>query len=188
MGGKSKRIGSGYERECANIISKWMTGSDEELVCWRTSGSGSVGTNRKKKGLNGNHVDGDLQCLDTNLYGDFFNLFFIDSKSLGSVHLMIINPKNKKSNQLFSEWRKVVSDAKTSGKIPMMLVKARNDRKINDFIVLPGYVVYKGSNFINYYVSFEDEMYDFQIVGQQDFFENNDWKNFIKNNQNLLTN
>jgi hypothetical protein len=132
----SKRVGGDYERECAKKLSEWLTGSNEKLVCWRASHSGSVSTNRLKKGLKGDNVAGDFQCLDLE-YSYFFDNFFIDSKSLTGINLFMINEKNQKSNKLFQEWKKVVSDADKNLKIPMMLVKVRDDRSIPEFIMLP---------------------------------------------------
>jgi hypothetical protein len=178
----SKKIGGEYERQVAVKLSKWLTGSDEKLVCWRSPHSGSVGTNRKKKDLDGENVSGDFQCLDSN-YEEFFNLFHCDSKNLGDVHLCLINPNSMKSSQLFSNWRKVILDA-GSNKIPLMFVKARNDRKIPEFLVIPaGCQYHDDSNMIAYWVKYNELVYNFMIVLQDDFFRLNNWEDLIKSNK-----
>jgi len=173
----SKKIGGQYERDLAVKLSKWLTGNEDKLICWRASHSGSVGTIRNKKGLDGNTTSGDLQCLDSK-YEGFFNSFFIDAKSLGNVHLMLINPKSMKSSQLLTEWKKVVSDATKFLKIPLMFVKARNDKKIPDFIIIPEGVNYSCTYLIKYH------LWDmvFRLVLQDDFFKMNNWEDFVRTN------
>jgi len=174
----SKNIGNSYEREIAKKLSKWFTGNDNELVCWRHVSSGSIGTIRKKKGLSGNNVDGDFQCLDST-YESFFNKFYMDSKSLTDINLFMINPKNQKSNKLLNEWKKVVKDA--DDKIPIMFVKVRDDRSIPEFIMLPDDDVSIPLNidsFIKY--DFLDMNYNFILILQDDFFRSNNWEDFVK--------
>ncbi len=178
----SKVIGGNYERIIAKKLSKWFTGNDNELVCWRTAGSGNVGTIRKKKGLSGNNVDGDFQCLDSK-YESFFNKFHMDSKSLTDINLFMINPKNQKSNKLLNEWKKVVKDA--GDKIPMMFVKVRDDRSIPEFIIMPGddfSLSFNIDSFIKYDFLNMDYNFNFILILQDDFFESNQWENFMEEN------
>lgn len=176
----SKQLGGQYERDIANKLSIWLTGSKEKLVCWRASHSGSIGTLRKKKGLQGENVSGDFQCLDST-YEPFFNKFHCDSKNLGDVHLYLINPNSMKSSQLFSNWRKVIIDAGRD-KIPLMFVKARNDRKISEFIIIPIGVKFNINNLMAYYVHFNTVEYRFMIVSQDEFFKQNTWESLINLN------
>jgi hypothetical protein len=175
----SKAIGGDYERECAKNISAWLTGDkDADLVCWRSVSSGSIATVRKKKGLEGKNLSGDFQCLDSK-YEEFFNIFYCDSKSLGNVHLMLINPNNIKSSQLFNEWLKVCKDAESSNKKPLMFVKARNDRKIPDFIIIHNNISLSFKSYIHYGVFYNKEWYKFSLMLLNDFFEYNTWKDLI---------
>jgi len=171
---KSKSIGSDYERVIAKKLSEWFTGSDEELVCWRTAGSGSVGTFQKKKGKSGKNFDGDFQCSDSR-YEKFFNKYFMDSKSLTAINLFMTNPSNQKSNKLLNEWKKVVDDS--GDKVPIMFVKVRDDRKIPEFVVIPNHdtsVCYYESC-ISYSIDFR---YDCVIITQDEFFKNN-WEHLV---------
>lgn len=176
----SKSLGGQYERETAVKISKWLTESEEKLVCWRAPHSGSIGTVRKKKGLDGENVSGDFQCLDSE-YEPFFNNFHCDSKSLGDVHLCLINPNSMKSSQLFENWRKVILDA-GNNKFPIMLVKARNDRKIPEFMLLPVGLSFICHNIMVYYVNFDEVEYRFMLVLQNEFFKLNNWKELLNKN------
>lgn len=176
----SKQIGGTYERTIAFRLSKWLSGSTDKLICWRNTHSGNIGTIRKKKGLSGDNVSGDFQCLDSK-YEDFFNLFHCDSKSLGDVSLMLINPNGMKSSQLFSNWRKVCEDAGES-KIPLMFVKARNDRKVPDFVIIPLGVDISYENGIEYHVEYEGKEYDFSLILQEEFFRIINPESFLQRN------
>jgi ribosomal protein L39E len=182
----NKRIGSGYERECAKILSEWFTGNKEDLVCWRTSGSGSVATNRIKKGLKSSNLDGDLQCTDFT-YQPFFDKFFLDSKSLTKINFFMTNEKNIKSNKLLNEWIKVVDDAIKNKKIPIMIVTVRDNRTVPDFIVLNTNFRFppdhKGLSLIVYSFSSKDLKYKFKydcvLIPQKVFFEKYSWLDIL---------
>lgn len=176
-----KQIGNSYERECAKKLSKWLTGSDEELVCWRNTHSGSIGTTRIKKGLKGTNVSGDFQCLDSK-YQKIFDKFFIDSKSLTKVNLLMINRKNLKSNKLFNEWKKVYDDAWKNKKIPMMLVKIRDNKSIPDFIILPSFYFddFISLPHINFELSEDLEQFDCKLYLQDEFFQKINWESLVK--------
>lgn len=182
----SKAIGGDYEREIAKKLSDWLQYekpiNERDLICWRVSHSGSVGTNLKKKGIKGQYTSGDFQCLNSN-YEYFFNTFHCDSKSLGDVHLMFINPKNKKSNQVLNEWKKVFEDA-GNNKIPIMFVKARNDRKIPEFIVLPK-LIHVDSDLPCMFISLNNK-YSFYIVLLEEFFQHEKPKHFYEKNKNFV--
>lgn len=174
----SKRIGGDYERVTSKNLSKWLTGSEEELVVWRTAGSGSVATIRKKKGLNGNTLDGDFQCLNPK-YQLWFNTFYMDSKSLTDVNLFLIAEKNA-SNQLLTEWEKVKKDA--GSKLSLMFVKLRGNKKVEDFIVAPWGVkpFLILNNYIEYRVHTEFHNDRLFIMSQREFFSLNNWEHILK--------
>jgi len=178
----SKRKGSSYERDVARILSKWVTGTYDEIIYWRDSGSGSVSTIAKKNGKSASGLDGDFLCVDTSEksieYKQLLDIFFVDAKCLGNVHLNMINEKNQKSNQLLQNIIKVFKDAKSSKKIPMLIVKATNDKNLADFIVVPQKTGLQCKNCITYQV----QEYKFIIVLQEEFFSMNNWKEFIFHN------
>lgn len=167
-----KRIGSGYERDVAKKLSEWMSGNSEDLVCWRTAGSGSVGTIRKKKGLAGSNIESDFQCIDSK-YEEFFNLFFIDSKCYKEFNPFIINTKNIKSNSIFNQWLKVVSDC-PSNKYPIMICKIR-DRQTPEFVVVSNKMKYNFTNKMEYSILINNSFVYFTIITLDDFLKNNEW-------------
>lgn len=129
----SKRIGNNYEREIAKILSKWISGKNDPLICWRNVHSGSISTIAKKKGLSGDNTDGDFQCLNP-AYQFMFDTFCFDSKCYKDCNPYFINDKNMKSNSILNQWIKVCKEA--GNKIPVMLVKIR-DRSTPEFICIP---------------------------------------------------
>jgi hypothetical protein len=176
----SKRIGSNYERDIARILSQWFTGNKDELVVWRSVSSGSIATIRKKKGLNQNNLEGDFQCLDLK-YQPFFDTFYLDSKSLSKINLFTTNPKNEKSNQLLSEWKKVLKDS--GDKFAIMIVKIRGDRTIPDFVMLQEDIIVKCNNCIHY--MFKDPKFNALIITQEEFFKYNKWNTFLEKNKKI---
>jgi hypothetical protein len=174
----SKHIGNDYERECAKKLSKWLTGSDEKLICWRDTSSGTLSTVRNKKNLATAGFSGDFQCLDLE-YINFFNEFHVDSKSLTKINLMMISEKNQKSNKLFQEWKKVCKDADKNNKIPMMLVKVRDDRSIPDFIIFDIRIEIDYLSKIDFEFNENMENYNCQLFLQDEFFKEINWKTLI---------
>lgn len=175
-----KAIGNSYERDISRKLSEWFTGNEEDLVVWRTSGSGSVGTIRKKKGLDGSKLEGDFQCIDKQeIYGKFFDIFFLDSKSLTGINLFLTNEKNQKSNKLFQEWKKVYGDS--GEKKAIMLVKVRDDRSVPEFLMMQEDILFECDNCIH--VLFKDSNLNAVIVTQEEFFKYNNWKIFSEKNK-----
>ena len=172
----SKKIGNNFERTMSVRLSSWLTGDEKNLVVWRDVSSGTLSTVRKNKGLQTENQSGDFRFYDFT-YKNFFHNFHCDAKSLGNVNLMLINSKNQKSNQVINEWAKVKSDAGT--KIPMMFVKARNDKKIPDFIMMSSHIIFLYENMIVYDIGNES----ISLILQDEFFELNDWKIFTENNK-----
>lgn len=173
----SKSIGNNYERELSKKLSLWFTDGKSDDVCWRDLGSGNRSTIRKKQGKDSIR-DGDIVATD-HIYQPFFDKFHIDAKSLRNVHLMLINQNNIKSSQLFKEWLKVESDAVHFNKIPLMFVKARNDRKIPDFIVFNrNDINYALVSSIDYCIYWNSWFKNISLILQDDFFRFNNWENF----------
>lgn len=175
----SKKIGSAFERDSARLLSHWLTGSDEELVVWRASHSGSVATIARKKGLSAKKLDGDFQVLDET-YRKLLDTFFIDSKSLTKCNFFLANPKNIRSNKLFKEWRDVVKSA--VDKKSLMIVKVRDDNKVPLFVVVDESTNLHSSQIMKYQINFEDKIYYLNILTWEDFVSNNLWEELVENN------
>jgi hypothetical protein len=175
----SKQKGNAFERDSSRLLSEWVTGSDKELVIWRSSQSGTVATIAKKKGISARKLDGDYQVLDEK-YRKLLDTFFIDGKSLTKCNFFFGNKKNIKSNKIFKQWLKTIKGA--GDKKPMMIVKVRDDRKVPIFVMLKFGTYYETKNGMNYRIFFKDVKYEFSITTWEEFVENNSWEEFVENN------
>jgi hypothetical protein len=175
----SKSLGGQYERDFSKKLSYWLTGSEENLVVWRTLGSGSVGTQRRKKGFVDNAQSGDLQCLDL-AYQPFFDTFYIDTKCYKEFNPLIINSKNIKSNKLFLQWVKTLEDC-PEGRVSLMPIKVR-DGSTPEIIFVENKCCFSKMNYMKYSVNYNDKTYNFYIVLLKEFFELNDWETLCKTN------
>jgi hypothetical protein len=97
---------------------------------------------------------------------------------LSKINLFTTNPRNEKSNQLLSNWKKVLVDS--GSKFAIMIVKIRGDRTIPDFVMLQEDIIVKCNNCIHY--MFKDSKLNALIVTQEEFFKYNKWKEFLGKN------
>jgi hypothetical protein len=123
-GGAAK--GSRYERELCKRFSFWFSDGESEDLFWRTSGSGSRATNRRRLGKNPSKFDfGDMKHetekgkpLVEHLCWEFrsrarFDLFAV----FGSG---VEDPKTS----LLASWAKACYEADCSGRRPILITKA----------------------------------------------------------------
>jgi hypothetical protein len=164
----SKSIGNNYERQFSKELSAWITGDVNADICWRDTGSGTRATIRKKEGKE-TAYQGDIICTDLN-YIWFFELFYIDTKSYKEFNSLIINPKNKKSNEIFIQWKKTIKNCPES-KIPLMPCKIRSH--IPEFIITPSYFRCNYENIIHYEVNEDEITYNFNLYMLEEFFRLN---------------
>lgn len=174
----SKKIGSNYERETARVLSKWISGKDDPLICWRLVSSGSVSTNERKKGKSGVTLDGDFQCLNP-IYQFVFDTFCFDSKCYKECNPYFINEKNMKSNSILNQWIKVCKEA--GSKIPVMLCKIR-DRSTPEFICIPGNS-WLPPNIKTMSYNFYNDVCDLKIVMLSDFISKVNVTEFYEHNK-----
>lgn len=181
--GNSKRIGNNYERDMSRKLSEWFTGEPGSDVIWRDQGSGSRFTTRKKKGL-ATAYDGDLKATDPR-FNYFFDLFSVDTKSLTDINLYFLNPNNQRSNKLLQEYIDVSSKCPEK-KIPIMIVKVRDDRRISDFIMFPSFLKFSHAcSYMYYEIFYNDGLHQIIMMDLEkflafhkpiDFYENNKGK------------
>ena len=181
MGAKSAHLGGIGERYFSEVFSEWLTGSKEELVIWRQSGSGSIATKRMKKGLSGKNVDGDFRALDLN-YKPFLDRFYLDAKNYPANNFkdfnpVFINPNNQASNKILKQWLKTADDARKVGKIPLMPVKLRikGGGFIPDLIFMPLELNVECNNIITCNTSY----FKFKYMLLEEFFKLNNWKKLV---------
>jgi len=176
-----KNIGNSYEREFSYKLSEWITGEKDADVCWRDVGSGSRHTTRNKQGKETSRK-ADIVCTKLQ-YEEFFNKFYIDTKTYKEFNPIIINQKNIKSNDIFLQWVKTVTECPKS-MIPIMPCKIRN-RTTPQFIIVPESMWCQSLNHMWYTVQFQQEVYKFKLILQDEFFMLNDWKSLVSQNSFL---
>lgn len=168
-----KSIGNSFEREFSKLISKWFTGSDEDLVVWRNQSSGSVGTIRRNKGLKSSVQNADINCLDPK-YKPFFDKFYVDTKSYQDINPLFNNKANQKSNAILNQWIKTVEEC-PEGMIPIMPVKIRN-KKTPLLLVCNSDFKCKFNNRIEYFLESQKNIIIYYL---DEIFSLNDWEEIV---------
>lgn len=179
----SKRIGNSYEREIAKILSKWISGKNDPLICWRNVHSGSISTIAKKKGLSGDNTDGDFQCLNP-VYQFMFDIFCFDSKCYKECNPYFINDKNMKSNSILNQWIKVCKEA--GNKIPVMICRIR-DRKTPEFICIPesSWLPVNDIKMMKYFF-YDDRITDMILIMLDEFLDKVNATEFYEYNKGVI--
>ena len=172
----SKSIGNNFEREFSKQLSLWASNGLNDDLFWRDNSSGARFTTRKKQNKD-TIIKGDIVAIDLK-YKPFTDLFFLDTKSYKSFNPFIINENNIKSNLIFKQWLKVLSDCPNT-MIPIMVCHIR-DRVTPDFIVVKNNTKLAYRQIIEYSILFNIERYEFKIILLDDFFKNNNWEELIK--------
>ena len=114
-GGKAK--GSGYEREIAKFLTKWITGSEKPYCFWRSPSSGALATISAA-------MDASGDIIPIRDEGKFLtNLFSIEIKT-GYPHADFFQHfKDMKNDVIKAFWIQCCTDAKKADKYPMLIFK-----------------------------------------------------------------
>ena len=123
MAGNGKGKGSSWERDIARFLTKWMSGQDKELYCWRSPGSGSVATIN----LGNKAISGDLIPLK-NESTKFFDIFSVECKNgyPGADPFKCI--MKTKGDDIKDFWTQANRDAAKAEKLPMLIFKKKGVR------------------------------------------------------------
>lgn len=165
VNGKSK--GSGFEREIARFLTRWMSGQDKDLYCWRSPGSGSVGTiNIGSKALSG-----DLIPLKPEA-AKLFDMFSIEAKTgyPGADPLKVI--KKVKNDELKAFWVQANRDAERTEKYPMLIFKKKGMKPMIG-LTIDGILHFKGSNhldLVSISINFREGLPGLVLFDMEDFF------------------
>lgn len=135
MGGKSK--GGTFERKLCVDLSEWWSGGERDDIFWRTSGSGSRGTARSKRGKSTHGQYGDIQAVDP-LGAPLMALFTIEAKKGYNKetlsHLLDRKPDSKPT-ELEGFIRQAIEDCTKAGTPYWLLIHKRDNRET--LVVLP---------------------------------------------------
>lgn len=120
MAVSGKHKGSQYERVVAKKLSLWLSNGVRDDLLWRSSLSGGRATLLFKQGKKNKSQTGDLSSIDI-LSQEFIDQFFVEIKCYKSLD--ITSGFVKSTGLLKSFWDKLVKDALTAKKNPMLIAK-----------------------------------------------------------------
>jgi len=115
--GKSK--GSGFEREVAKFLSKWMQGTEKPYIFWRTPASGAMQTIHSDENMSGDII---AVRSEGKWLTDTYSIEIKNGYSNTSLDKFF---KYNKSDPLKSFWSQCVNDANESEKYPMLIYKKK---------------------------------------------------------------
>lgn len=116
-GGKSK--GSSFERFLCKELSLWLSNGKHQDLLWRSAMSGGRSTVAMKKGVKMSAQVGDISSIHK-LGHSFINRFMIEAKFYKSLNY---DSLIKGNGNLITFWQRACEDAKTHGKLPMLIAK-----------------------------------------------------------------
>ncbi len=118
----SKSKGSGFERKVCRMLTKWMTGFEDPVICWRSSNSGGTFTVNRKKNAAQKTMAGDICSIDEKSKW-FFDKYSVEVKCgyPGSNPLKLF--KNSKNDEIRLFWEQANKDANESNKEPILIFK-----------------------------------------------------------------
>lgn len=137
-GGKDK--GAGYERECARVLSIWVSEGKSKDLFWRSAASGAMATMRAKQGKDVGPHAGDLIPVGQEGSG-FMDAFCVECKRVKSMNWvdLIYNRLDVIDSMppIDQFWNQAVSQGGDSNRRPFLMF--REDRK-PDLIGIDAYM------------------------------------------------
>jgi len=129
----TKGKGSGYERAVCRMLSKWIQGTEDPVLIWRSSNSGGTFTiNTKIKGIAAKAMSGDLCSIDEKSKW-LFDKFSVECKCGYSKANPLKLFKFTKNDELESFWNQATTDASRSSKNPILIFKQNQGKSIIGF-------------------------------------------------------
>lgn len=129
--------GGVWERECAKMLSLWWTDGERDDTIWRTSGSGSRFTTRKKQGKGTYNAAGDL-CATDPIAQPLFDFLLIECKRgyakerpSGSINVLywLDRPHGTKKPLLYQWWIKADQERLDAGRSRAVVVFKRTGKR-----------------------------------------------------------
>ncbi|MEA3280600.1 MAG: hypothetical protein U9Q38_08395 [Thermodesulfobacteriota bacterium] len=116
--GGGKRKGSGFERDVAKILTKWLTGKERPYAFYRQPASGGIFTIFEECG----DMSGDIRAM-LPVAIPIMRRFSIECKN-GYPHANFHQHlKKSKGFQIEKFWEQCTTDATNSSKYPMLIFK-----------------------------------------------------------------
>jgi len=165
-----KKKGNDFERDISKKLSLWWSDGTNDDLFWRTQGSGSRWTVRRKKGKTTTGQSSDITSTssDSQLFIDFFS---IECKAYKDINIWgLIEGRG-----IIKEWwEKLCSECKEENKYPLLVLK----QDYKPIIMLTNYFFYKINNRCNSIFSINDKNVYLYIF---DDFLNSESEHFKKN-------
>lgn len=129
--------GSVWERECSKMLSLWATAGTRDDVIWRTSGSGSRWSNRRKRGNDTYNQAGDL-CATDPCAQFLFDFLLVEckrgyakGKPSDSINVLywLDRPVNTKPPLLAQWWEKADKERLKAGRSRVVLLFRRTGKR-----------------------------------------------------------
>lgn len=135
-GGKAK--GSGFERDIAKELSAWISNGERSDLISRNVLSGGIATRQSKSGPV-TATPGDLvPCEPHPLTISFFRKFMVECKNYRSLDVR--NLLYGKPCVLRTFWDIAQSQAKTAGRMPLVIAKENNQKPLILLHYVPLYI------------------------------------------------
>lgn len=188
--------GSNCEREVSELLSVWWSDGSNPEVFYRTGGSGSRLTSRRKQNKETTVQGGDIASTDS--YGEPLTKAFCfevktgyGRKDKGEIirwDLLDYLDSRQKEPKFTSFWKQCLRDATANKKIPILIFR-RNLRSLCICISKPTYL--ELCSFYSPFVGTKLELsvldINVVILSLQDFFEwINDIRGFVCSKQSVL--
>lgn len=118
VNGKSK--GSAWEREVSKKLSCWITGTDTDVILWRTASSGGRATQEKKKGNKNSNQAGDIGCISPE--GAYFvSIYMVECKFYKDLSILPFIMNN--AGTLAKFWIRLEEESRSYHKHPILIAK-----------------------------------------------------------------
>jgi len=119
INGKEK--GGNYERVISKKLSLWLSNREFDDMFWRTQGSGSRHTIRRRKNLTLEGQAGDIASTCRGISEDFIKVFCVEIKFYKDINIWSTITKSKTG--LLDFWKQADRQGREVGKIPLLIVK-----------------------------------------------------------------
>lgn len=117
--GGGKRKGAAFEREVCSLLSRWVSGTADDIF-WRSSLSGGRATVRSRKGKTVSTQFGDISAVDPR-GTPFLEVFYVELKHYRNLDFMSFVLKGRGTLSKF--WDVCVREASRYNRIPMLIGK-----------------------------------------------------------------
>lgn len=118
----SKQKGNSFERLISKELSQWYSNGTSDDIFYRTAGSGSRATVRKKKGMNTENGDGDISFLHPS-GKHLTDVFHFELKNYKDICLYSLL---EGKGLIIKWWTELTEKTKNSEKIGILIVKSNN--------------------------------------------------------------